>query len=348
MNTKNLTGKENGIEQEISTVSEYLAIGLSSLKTGTKIGCNLYLLVNTATESRYVLYCNEDAVFDNHKKEILLENKTSRLFINNDDKQKYYKYLESNFQNFISDKNLSSNEKTKILFSTATNLVKDLFCDPRPVNIERTKTFAYNMVDYILKEGQAARSLLKIAIHEYYTYTHTANVAALGSLFANELGFGNEELKRFCSGIFLRDIGNTRISTDILSKKGKLTKEEFRKVKEHPELGVAILRETGEGFSDEFTIILQHHENYDGTGYPHGLKKNEIQRCGRIARIIDVYDALTTDRPYAKAIRPFAALVEMKKNMSNCFDTELFKEFIHFIGPYDPRKQQRDCDKLQN
>ncbi len=327
-------------------MSDYLSVGLSSLRTDTKIGCDLYLL--TDNDSRYVLYCKGDAVFDSRKKEILSENKTSKLFIKNDDKQGYYKYLESNFQDFISDTNLTSDEKTIIVFDMATSMVKELFNDPKPDNVKRTKGFAYNMVDFILKEGPAARSLLKIAIHEYYTYTHSANVAAVGALFAKELGFGDDELKRFCSGIFLRDIGNTRISTDILSKKGKLTKEEFRQVKEHPELGVAILRETVGGFSDEFVIVVQHHENYDGTGYPHGLKNNEIHLNGRIARIIDVYDALTTDRPYATAIRPFAALVEMKENMSNCFDTELFKKFIQFVGPYDPRKKQRDGDKLQS
>ncbi len=326
---------------------EYIPVGSNSLKTDTKIGCDLYLLINSAPVSRYVLFCRGVAAFDNNKREMILEKNISRLFIKNDDKRKYYKYLESNFQNFIFDTSLSSGEKTKIVYAVATNLVEDLFDDPRSGNVERTKAFAYNMVDYILKEGTAARGLLKIAIHEYYTYTHSVNVAAVGTLFAKELGFGDEDLKRFCSGILMHDIGKTRISTDILNKKGKLTKEEFAKVKEHPELGIAILKETGNRLTDEHTITLQHHENYDGTGYPQGLQKERIHRYGRIARIIDVYDALTTDRPYAKAIRPFAALVEMKENMSNCFDTELFKKFIRFIGPYDPRKQQREGDKLQ-
>ena len=118
------------------------------------------------------------------------------------------------------------------------------------------------------------------------------------------------DLKHFCSGILLHDIGKTRISTDILNKKGKLTKEEFEEIKKHPEMGVEILKETGSAFTEEYFITLQHHENYDGTGYPHGLKGDEILRCGKIARIIDVYGALTTNRPYAVAIRPFAALVE--------------------------------------
>jgi putative nucleotidyltransferase with HDIG domain len=294
------------------------------------------------------LYCRGEVVFDNNKREKLLEKNISRLFIKKDDQQKYYEYVESNFQDIISDTRISSDEKTKIVYNTATNLLKDLFDDPRAGNVERTKTFAYNMVDYILKEGRASHGLLKIAIHEYYTYTHSVNVAAVGTLFAKELDFGDEDLKHFCSGILLHDIGKTRISTDILNKKGKLTKEEYEKIKKHPEMGVEILKETGNGFTDEYIITLQHHENYDGTGYPRGLKKDEIHRCGKIARIIDVYDALTTNRSYAKAVRPFGALVEMKEKMLNCFDKALFIKFIQFSGPFDPRSKPRNDDKLQN
>ncbi len=328
-------------------MSEYLPIDSSSLKADTKIGCDLYLLIKSGTDSRYILYCRGDAVFENNKMDMLLEKNISRLFIVKDDQQKYYQYLESNFQNIISDPRISTDEKAKIVHSTATNLMKDLFDSPRTGTIERTKTFACNMVDYILKEGRAAHSLLKIAIHEYYTYTHSVNVAAVGTLFAQSIGLGEDELKSFCSGILLHDVGKTRISTEILNKKGKLTKEEFARVKKHPELGVEILKETGNVLTEENTITLQHHENSDGSGYPYGLKNSEIQLCSKIAHIIDVYDALTTDRSYAKAMRPFAALVEMKENMSNCFDKEIFSDFIRFLGPFDQRGRQRKGDILK-
>jgi len=329
-------------------MSDYLPINASSLSSDTTVGCDLYLQVNTKSESRYVLYARGDTVFEDSKRGMLWERNIYKLFIKKDDQEKYYEYLENNFQEIISDERIPTDERTKIVHSAATKLVKDLFNDPRSGNIKRAKTFAFNMVDYILQEKRAARSLLKIAIHEYYTYTHSVNVAAVGTLFAKELGFEDEDLKHFCSGILLHDVGKTRISTDILNKKGKLTKEEFEEIKKHPEMGVEILKETGNGFTDEYIVTSQHHENYDGTGYPRGLKKDEIHRCGKIARIIDVYDALTTDRPYAKAIRPFAALVEMKEKMLNCFDKELFVEFIRFSGPYDPRSKPRNNDYIQN
>jgi len=329
-------------------MSDYLPVNSSSLRTNTKIGCDLYLLVETGAGSRYILYCKGDTVFDNNKREKLIEKNISRLFIKKEDQKKYYEYLENNFQDIIYDTRISSDEKTKIVYSAATNLIKDLFNHPRTGNIERTKTFAYNMVDYILKDGKAAHNLLKILVHEYYTYTHSVNVAAVGTLFAQSIGLGENELKSFCSGILLHDVGKTRISTDILNKKGKLTKEEYATIKKHPEMGVEILKETGNGFTGEYIITLQHHENADGSGYPYGLKNNEVQLCSKIAHIIDVYDALTTNRSYAKAIRPFAALAEMGENMLNCFDKEIFTDFIRFLGPYDQRGKQRKGDILQN
>jgi putative nucleotidyltransferase with HDIG domain len=227
-------------------------------------------------------------------------------------------------------------------------MVKDLFKDPKTGNINRTKAFAHNMVDFILQDCHAVHSLLKIAVHEYYTYTHSVNVAAVGTLFGRNIGLENDDLKNLCSGILMHDIGKTRISTDILNKNGKLTKEEFEKIKKHPELGMEVLKEAGCTLKHEYIVTLQHHENYDGTGYPYGLKKHEIHICGKIARIIDVYDALTSKRPYSDAIRPFKALIEMKEKMLNCFDKQLFIDFVHFLGPYDPRKKQRKHDKLSN
>ncbi len=334
------------MEYEISP--DYLPISPNSLRTNTTVGCDIYLLAKTTAEVRFVLYCRGDAVFDEDKKNMLVAHRIKSLFIKKGEQQTYFDYLENNFQHIVSDTSIPPDERTKIVHSAATNLVKDLFSDPKSGSMERTKVFAHNMVDYVIKDSKAAESLLKIAVHEYYTYTHSVNVAAVGTLFGQRLGLGVKELKGLCTGILLHDVGKTRISRDILNKKGKLTKEEFDIVKKHPELGIEVLDETGIEFKEERIVAIQHHENDDGSGYPYGLKKDEIHLCGKIARIIDVYDALTAKRSYADAVRPFAALKEMKENMLNCFDTELFKEFIRFLGPYDPRKAKRKDDTLQS
>ncbi|MCP4252446.1 MAG: HD-GYP domain-containing protein [Candidatus Scalindua sp.] len=331
------------MEYEISP--DYMPICPSALRTNTMVGCDIYMLAKTSVEIRFVLYCKSDAVFDEAKKEMLLAQRIKSVFIKKEEQNVFFDYLENNFELIITDASIPSDEKTKIVHGAATNLVKDLFEDPRSGSIERTKTFAHNMVDYVIKDPTAAESLMKIAVHEYYTYTHSVNVAAVGTLFGQNLGLGVADLKGFCAGILLHDVGKTRINTDILNKKGKLTKEEFEEVKKHPELGIEVLDETGTKFKEERIVTLQHHENFDGSGYPYGLAKDEIHLCGKISRVIDVYDALTTKRSYKDASRPFAALTEMKDSMFQCFDPELFKEFIQFLGPYDPRKTRRETDR---
>ncbi|MBT6046639.1 MAG: HD-GYP domain-containing protein [Candidatus Scalindua sp.] len=333
------------VTEKYDKFPEYLPIDASNLKVDTKIGCDFYLLVETNGDRKFNLYCRGNIVYESDKRDRLLEKNINKLYIKNEDQQKYYEYMENNFIDIIADTNIPSDEKTKILYGAAKNLVKDLFNNPRTGNIERTKTFACNMVDYILKESNASYNLLTILVHEYYTYTHSVNVAAFGTLFAQSIGLGENELKSFCSGILLHDVGKTRISTELLNKKGKLTKDEYAMVKKHPEMGVEVLKESGIESHEECLIVLQHHENADGSGYPYGLRNNEVQLCSKIARIIDVYDALTTNRSYAKALGPFAALVEMKEKMSNYFDEEIFADFIRFLGLCDQRRTQRKDNK---
>jgi len=324
------------MEYEIS----YLPIRPDSLKTNTTVGCDIYILTKTTTEVRFVLYCKKDAVFSEDKKEMLVVQKIKSIFIKKEEQPAFFDYLENNFYHIVSDTSIPSDERTKIVHRAATNLVKDLFDDPGTGSIKRVKAFAHNMVDYVINDSNAAESLLKMAIHEYDSYTHSVNVVAVGTLFGQKLGLKPRDLKGLCTGIFLHDVGKTKVNTYILNKKGKLTEEEFDTVKKHPELGVEILEETGIEFNEELRITLQHHENDDGSGYPNGLKKDEIHPCGKIARILDVYDALTANRSYRDAVGPFAALEEMKYGMLKYFDVDLFKKFTCFLEPYDLRENK--------
>jgi len=191
------------------------------------------------------------------------------------------------------------------------------------------------MIDYILKDGRAAYNLLKITSHDYYTYTHSVNVATIGSLFAKSIGLSEKDMKTFCTGMLLHDLGKTMISSDILNKKGSLTDNEYEEMKKHPEMGVSVLRDSGDSFNEEYSIILQHHENCDGSGYPFGLKKEEIHYSSRIVRIIDIYDALTTKRSYSTPQRPFNSLKVIRNEMYNAVDHSMLKSFIKFLGGHE-------------
>ncbi len=313
---------------------DFFPVTLSSLKTDTVIGCDIYLLVSDNGRSNYVLYCKGDTAFENEKRELLVRKNINRLFVGNEDQKKYSEYLETNLQHILSDEKVQPEEKAKIVYGTATTMLKDVFKEPVHKNIVRSQTFAYKMIDYILRDGRAAYNLLKITSHDYYTYTHSVNVATIGSLFAKNIGLNEKDMKSFCTGMLLHDLGKTKVSSSILNKKGQLTDEEFGRIKMHPEMGAEILRESGSGFKDEYLVILQHHENCDGSGYPYGLKKEEIHYVARLVHIIDIYDALTTKRSYSPPQKPFDSLKKIRSEMYNSVDREMLKSFIRFLGGY--------------
>ncbi len=115
---------------------EFFPITLNSLKVDTEIGCDIYLLVHDNGRSRYILYCKSDAAFENEQKEMLVRKNIYKLFIGKKDKKKYSEYLESNLKNILSDEKIHPKEKAQIVYGTATNMLQDVFEEPRFKNIE--------------------------------------------------------------------------------------------------------------------------------------------------------------------------------------------------------------------
>lgn len=327
-------------------MNNYIAITQDTLLENTKIGCDLYLKSYVNGTARYVLFCHGDEIFGNDRKEELVEQSIKKLFICEKDFKRYFKYQENNLKNVLTDKNKSSREKSRVVYHVAKHLATDLLSDPRSGNnLRRATRWVDNTINYILNDKNAFLTLVKVTSHDYYTYTHSVNLAVLGLLFGKYLSLATYDLNCLGVGMLLHDIGKIEIPLEILNKPGKLTEDEFEEVKKHPKIGLRLLHDR-KIEENCLRIIIQHHENYDGSGYPNRIGAKDIHLFGKISRLIDVYDAMTTNRPYAKAIRPFAALMEMRENMPNCFEKELLKEFIRFLGPIDPRRKRRKRNKL--
>jgi len=128
----------------------------------------------------------------------------------------------------------------------------------------------------------------------------------------------------------LHDLGKIGISEQILLKKGPLTKAEFKKIKEHPKIGVDIIRPI-QSFHNLLPLILYHHERWDGKGYPFGLKGEEIPIGARIIAIADVYEALISDRPYRKALSKKEALKIIRKDSNTSFDPKIASVLIDVL-----------------
>jgi len=325
----------------------YVAVTENSLIENTVIGCDLYIRLNVKGSPRHVLFCRGDEAFSNTRREELINRNMDNLFICTRDFKSYIRYQENNLQKILDDNKRSSKEKSHVVYHVAKNLAQDLLSDPRSgTNIDRVANWVEKSVGYILHDENAFSSLLKVTEHDYYTYTHSVNLAVLGLLFGKHILLDQRSLNYLGIGMLIHDVGKVEIPLEILNKPGRLTKEEFELVKKHPETGIRLLK--GEKNIDvkSLKVVIQHHENYDGTGYPDKIGGSDIHLFGRASRILDVYDALTTNRPYRNAMKPFAALVEMKRNMPGCFEEELLNEFISFLGPKDQRRNKREGDVL--
>lgn len=161
---------------------------------------------------------------------------------------------------------------------------------------------------------------------------HTARVSILCELFGKALNFRKDEVALLKTMGNLHDIGKIGIDSSILNKPDALTEEEFQEVKRHPEIGYRILSSTPE-YLDIANDILYHHERVDGTGYPKGLKGNDIPYRSRIISICDAYDAMTSYRTYKRIMTPQDAIAELQKNKGKQFDAKLVDVFINKVLP---------------
>ncbi|MCI0443997.1 HD-GYP domain-containing protein [bacterium] len=172
------------------------------------------------------------------------------------------------------------------------------------------------------------RSLVTaIEAKDPYTKGHSVRVMQVAMILGRTMNFSPSELRRLKIGALLHDIGKIAIDLSILHKHSKLQDSEFQIVKKHPEWGVRILGEIEE-LKDVLPVVLHHHEKYDGTGYPSSLSKTEIPLYARIISVADTFDALTSNRPYRKALSIPDALKEIKSASGNSLDPEIVDLFI--------------------
>lgn len=300
------------------------------------VGCDLYLrsYVNGGC-ARYDLFCRGDEQFGSDRKGVLIEGNVEKLYIPSKDYNNFFKYQEKNLPNILANNNLSSREKSHAVYHVAKSLTKEILHDicTEGVDLDRAKNWVKYTISFVLNDEDTFSGLLSMTSHDYYTYTHSLNLFVFGLLFGKHLGLGTDNLNTFGTGLLLHDVGKIKVPLEILNKPGKLTKDEYGIIKRHPISGYKLLKDKENIDGKSLKVVMQHHENYDGTGYPHGIGGNEIDLYGRLSRIIDVYDAITTKRCYAGAMNPLTALKEMGESMGNCFDMELFKEFVCFLLP---------------
>ncbi len=190
------------------------------------------------------------------------------------------------------------------------------------------------ITDSVVRNPGALISLARLKSVDDYTYMHSVAVCALMVVLARQLGIDEKTTREVGMAGLLHDLGKAVMPMDVLNKPGKLTDEEFNIMKSHPAEGHRMLVEGGAVGAIPLDVVLHHHEKVSGTGYPKGLKDAEISLFAKMGAVCDVYDAITSNRPYKAGWDPAESIRKMTEWSSGHFDPRVFQAFVKSVGIY--------------
>jgi HD-GYP domain-containing protein (c-di-GMP phosphodiesterase class II) len=201
------------------------------------------------------------------------------------------------------------------------------------VDAEACQPLVQEISDSVFRNPGALVSLARLKTQDDYSYMHSVAVCALMVALGRELGFDQDACRRAGTAGLLHDVGKAVMPLDILNKPGKLTPAEFDVIKAHPVRGHQLLAEAHGADSQAMDVCLHHHERMDGGGYPHGLAPERVSQLARMGAICDVYDAITSNRPYKAGWDPADSIGRMA-TWNGQFDPSIFAAFVKSIGIY--------------
>jgi len=305
---------------------KYIPIHIDTIQPNEPLPCDLYLKAISRGKVTYSLLKREGERLEVQEKERLLQENIPLLFIRDSEIEKYERYL--NRLLGMTD----PESRSVLLYQRASLVVRELFEEPlSQFPFLRALWAVDELIKSMVEDEKLLSNLFELMSYDYHTYTHCVNVCLLSLGFSIHLDL-RDSMRDIGLGSLLHDIGKRMIDREILEKPGPLTDEEWEQMKKHPLYSFEMLRDVGNVSWIACDIALQHHEKMDGSGYPRGLRGAMIHRFSRMVCIADVFDALTSRRPYREGMRLYDALMLMAEEMGGKLDRELLREFILFLS----------------
>ena len=254
------------------------------------------------------------------------------LYVEEEEKGDLYDYYESNIDLLMKSPVIETNKKLTILRSVSEHIMERSFQKPEvKTQFSRWRKNISDNFNFILDNQEIFSRMIVIAEKDSYTYTHSVNVCLMMMGFAIDSGIQDDKtIKDIGLGGMLHDLGKAMIPETIIKKPGPLSQQEWELMQKHPEDGSKLFINHDLASEQTLQIIHQHHESFVGSGYPEHLRGPQIDYWARVAKVIDVYDAITSNRPYQKASQPYQALKEMIAMDS--FDRIILTQFINFLN----------------
>lgn len=277
-------------------------------------------------------------VYSLHKQTILLKEGTEL------DSYYHNRLLEMGYKHvYVVDEYTEDIQPTELigpeLRAQADAIVFEMLSDTDIVGdkdkIEELRDISREIIAEVFARGNRVTiDLTEIKTFDNYVYLHSVNVAALGVFIGRDIGMGGKELEDYAVGALLHDIGKVQIPMEIIVKNGPLTEEEFKIMQTHTRKGFDLLITNNYLKPRSYAISLNHHESYDGSGYPLGLEGERIHIFSRIAKACDVFDALTSDRPYKNSWSFSKTIHYMSNKIRAKFDSTVLYALFNRVPPY--------------
>lgn len=241
-------------------------------------------------------------------------------------------------ENFSEEKRSSDKQQAQKLVQRSKKVMQQTFDRARlgrAVRVAEVVHIVDEVTESVSRSPHALLSVTRLKTKDEYTYLHSVAVCTLMVNVARHIGLDDAQVRDFGLAGLLHDIGKMGIPEDVLNKAGRLTDEEFAMMKSHPEHGYQLLSQAPDMVEAALDVCRHHHEKVDGSGYPFGLDGPQISLAARLGAICDVYDALTSDRPYKDAWSPTEGIQAMWSWQGH-FDRKLLFSFMQSIGVFPP------------
>jgi len=306
----------------MKNTESYFLIDKEIISQNNSITFDLYSH-NNESERLFLIY-NKSSVISPHEIEKLLS--YNKIYAELKNKTIYTDFYLSSTKEIVIPKDMEG------FYSNISENINELFNNPESLsNAQKAKEVVGDMIDIIIKDDFTVSSFITILSYDYYTHTHSLNVSVYALCLGKEMGMDKDTLIKLGTSALLHDLGKSKIDNVIINKNGALTEKEFFEVKKHPFYGWLLAKKLGILDKDILCGILHHHEKIDGSGYPKGLKDEEIPLFARIISVCDAFDAITTRRSYKDPVSTYNTLILMKTEMSNNFDVKIINNFIKML-----------------
>jgi HD-GYP domain-containing protein (c-di-GMP phosphodiesterase class II) len=305
-----------------------MPIGVGTLRASAMFQFDLYRQADNTGQP--ALYCRRQHPFSQDDLDRLVARGVRTLYIASTDSQAYRDYLRDNI---LKNESIPPEQRYQALREGAREVLSKALSGGDPTSaVQVASDLSEDLVATVCDSQLMVNELLKSMMHDYSGFAHAMNVSTYSLLLARRLGISDDqELLRIAQGALLHDIGMQFVPRRILDKPRKLTDKERQVVQQHTTRGFVELSRRDDLTAGQLMMVYGHHERCDGRGYPAGLVRSEIHEYARLCAVVDVYAALTSDRPHRPASRHANVIEYLDRQAGRAFDEEMTRCWIATI-----------------